>query len=215
MDLILFDMDHTLLDADKAHLDSFIHAFNEAGLEKVNPEKIKPLFGLIGYKIVKKLFPKLTIKQCKAVNELKYNHMMQFSKKYMKPLPGIISALNKLKKHYHLAVITNCRSKEIPVLLKEAGINVKLFDILVGNDAVKHPKPAPDEIFKAEAAIHHKASYMVGDSIYDMIAGKRAGVKTIGVLTGHTSKAKLKKYKPLAILKSVAELPKFLLEKKR
>src|SRR3989344_1236841 len=172
MDLILFDMDHTLLDADKAHLDSFIHAFNEAGLEKVNPEKIKPLF-------------------------------------------GIIPALNKLKRNYHLAVITNCRSKEIPVLLKEAGINVKLFDILVGNDAVKHPKPAPDEIFKAEAAIHHKASYMVGDSIYDMIAGKRAGVKTIGVLTGHTSKAKLKKYKPLAILKSVAELPKFLLEKKR
>src|SRR3989344_507999 len=215
MDLILFDMDHTLLDADKAHIDSFIKAFKEYGLEKVNPEKIKPLFGLIGYKIVKELFPKLTIEQCKDVNELKYKHMMQFSKRYMKPLPGIISTLNKLKKHYHLAVITNCRSKEIPVLLKQARINVKLFDILVGNDAVKHPKPAPDEIFKAEAAIHHKASYMVGDSIYDMLAGKSAGIKTIGVLTGHTSRAKLKKYKPYRIIESVAELPKFLLEKKR
>mgnify|MGYP001583027415 CR=1 FL=1 len=215
MDLILFDMDHTLLDADKAHIDSFIYAFREANLGNVNPEKIKPLFGLIGYKIVKKLFPKLTIEECKKINELKYKHLMKFSKRYMKPLPGIITALNKLKKHYHLAVITNCRTKEIPVLLKEAGINVNLFEILVGNDLVKHPKPAPDEIFKAEAVIHHKASYMIGDSIYDMLAGKRAGVKTIGVLTGHTSKAKLKKYKPLAILKSVAELPKFLLEKKR
>lgn len=215
MDLILLDMDHTILDADKAHIDSFNRAFVEYGLGKVDPERIKPLFGLIGYKIIKKLFPKLTIQQCKYVNDLKYKHLMNFSKKYMKPLPGVITALNKLKKNYHLGLITNCRSKEIPALLKSAGVNIELFEVLVGNDSVKHPKPAPDEIFKAEAAIHHEASYIVGDSIYDMLAGKRAGIKTIGVLTGHTSREKLNKYNPYKIIKSVADLPKLLLEKKR
>ncbi len=215
MDLILLDMDHTVLDADKAHIDSFNRAFVEYGLSKADPERIKPLFGLIGYKIIKKLFPKLTIQQCKDVNDLKYKHLMNFSKKYMKPLPGVIRALKKLKKYYHLGLITNCRAKEIPVLLKSAKVNLKLFDVLVGHDSVKHPKPAPDEVFKAEAAIHHEASYLVGDSIYDMIAGKRAKVKTIGVLTGHTSKEKLKRYGANRIIRSVADLPKLLLEKKR
>lgn len=215
MDLILLDMDHTVLDADRAHIDSFNRAFAEYGLDEVDPERIKPLFGLIGYKIIKKLFPKLTIEQCRYINDLKYKHLMNFSKKYMKPLPGVIAALNKLKKNYHLGLITNCRTKEIPALLKSAGVNIELFEILVGNDSVKHPKPAPDEIFKAEAAIHHEASYIVGDSIYDMMAGKRAGIKAIGVLTGHTSREKLNKYNPYKIIKSVAELPKLLLEKKR
>ncbi|MDP3917905.1 MAG: HAD family hydrolase [Candidatus Woesebacteria bacterium] len=207
-------MDHTLLAADKAHIDSFQKAFKEYGLKPAGAEKIKPMFGLISYKLIKKLYPHLSLKQCKEVQNLKYKHLVKHSHKYMKPIKGVKQVLKKLKKNYHLGIITNCRKAEIPLLLKSADINPGIFEVLIGNDEVKRPKPAPDEVLKAESIIHHKASYLVGDSIYDMLAGKRAGVKTIGVLTGHFSRAKLNKYKPYKILKSVAELPKYL-EKER
>ena len=85
-----------------------------------------------------------------------------------------------------------------------------MFKILIGNDNVKHSKPYPDEILKAEKLEHHKPYFMVGDSIYDIIAGRKAKVKTIAVLTGHYSKNKLKKHHPDFILKSVNNLPSLL-----
>jgi len=53
---------------------------------------------------------------------------------------------------------------------------------------------------------------MIGDSIYDMLAGKRANVKTIGVLTGHYPRMLLKKQGADYIIKSVNKLPQLLKE---
>ena len=51
---------------------------------------------------------------------------------------------------------------------------------------------------------------MIGDSIFDIQAGKAAKFKTVAVLTGNDSKAKLKKEKPNYILKSIKDLPKII-----
>jgi phosphoglycolate phosphatase-like HAD superfamily hydrolase len=51
---------------------------------------------------------------------------------------------------------------------------------------------------------------MVGDTIYDIMAGKRAGVKVISVLTGTQSRSLLKAYKPDVILRSAADVARYL-----
>ena len=72
------------------------------------------------------------------------------------------------------------------------------------------PKPAPDQIIKVEKKLKIKASFMVGDTIYDILAAKRAKVKAIAVTSGLQSKSTLKKAKPYAILKSIKYLPEYL-----
>ena len=72
------------------------------------------------------------------------------------------------------------------------------------------PKPAPDQIIKTEKKLKIKASFMIGDTIYDIIAARKAKVKAIAVTSGLQSKEKLKKEKPYAILKSIKYLPKYL-----
>ena len=211
MKLILFDMDHTLLDANKTLIDSFNKAFIKYHLKPTNPSKIKPLFGLIGTKIIKSLFPELTHKQCKEISKLRHQILFQESKKYIKPFPKTIQTLKKLKKTHKIGIVSNAKHNEILLLLKQAKINPKLFDVIVGNDDVKHPKPAPDEIFKAKKLTHLKPEYIVGDSIYDIKAGKRAKIKTIAVLTGNTPKSTLKKEKPDFILKNITEIPKIII----
>ena len=203
-------MDNTILDSNKAHILAYNKAFEKSGLKKVKPEKLKKLFGLIHIKIIKKNFPKLKLKEIKKIVEDHNYFMMNETKKYIKPFEGVESTLKKLRKKYRLALLSNCSHKEILVSLKAAKLDKNLFDILIGNDEVKHPKPSPDEIIKAEHLLHLKADYMVGDTIYDIMAGKKAGVKTIAVLTGNQSKNLLSKEKPFLILKSVNELPKFI-----
>ncbi len=207
--LICFDMDNTIIDATKTHLMAYKRAFEAYGL-KLNENKIRALFGMEGHYLIKKLYPR---SKKEEINKIMNEHHKIIIKKKQKPIKGAIKALKKLKKEYELAIVSNCRSDEIPRILRNAKINPKIFDIKIGNDNVSHPKPFPDEILKAEKLLHLKADYMVGDSIYDIIAGKRAKVKTIAVLTGNTPISILKKYKPDKILKSAADLPKFLFSK--
>src|SRR3989338_5569994 len=130
--------------------------------------------------------------------------------KHAKKVEGVDDALKRLKKKYTLVVVSNTRHRDIDYLLKGSRLDSGHFRLIIGSDEVKHSKPYPDEIIKVEKLLHHKPEYMIGDSIYDMMAARHAKIKAIGVLTGHYSKNSLSDYSPVAVLKSVADLPKFL-----
>ena len=57
----------------------------------------------------------------------------------------------------------------------------------VGIDDIKHSKPDPEMIVKAlkKANVAAADAVMIGDSVYDIQAGKAAGTKTIAVCTKH------------------------------
>ncbi len=208
--LICFDMDNTLIDADKLHVLAFDKAFRKNNLKKVKATRLKKQFGKLGVLIVKDLFPKLTDKQAFQVLMDHDHYVYTETKKYAKPFKGIRETLKKLKKEYKLGIISNCKHKEIIQILNAAKLDKKLFSVLIGNDDVKHGKPWPDEILKAEKLVHVKSWYMVGDTIYDIMAGKKAKVKTIAVLTGNYTREMLKKSKPDFILRSVNDIPRVL-----
>ena len=208
--LLCLDMDNTIIYGNKAHIVAYNKAFKKNGLKPVKSKIIKKFFGVIHTKVVKNIYPKLTKKEVIKIAEDHDNFLIKETKKYAKPFKGVKLTLKKLKKRYKLALISNCTRKEILASLKATKIDKNLFDILIGSDQVKHPKPSSDEIMKAERLLHVNADYMVGDTVYDIRAGKRAKVKTIAVLTGNHSKKKLAKEKPFLILKSVNDLPKFI-----
>ena len=208
MDIICFDLDGTLIDANKAHIAAFNKAFEKNGLKRVSDDKLIFLFGLVGRVLVKKLFPRLPQKEItKLIKDHDYFLVNEMSK-HAKQIKGVKGTLKKLKKKHKIALVSNCKHKTILALLKGAKLDRRLFDIILGNDEVHRPKPYPDEILKAERLLHLKADYMVGDTIYDVMAGRKAKVKTIAVLTGVHSRSKLKKQKPYMILKSVNDLLK-------
>ena len=208
--LICFDLDNTLVYSDKAHVLAYNEALTKLGFKKKPKTFLKRLFGRPHAEIAKLVLPKVTQK---LSNKFLYEHdkiLVKKTSKYVRAIPNIVKTLKILKKNYDIAILSNCTKETMLATLKHAKINPKLFNILIGNDDVKHSKPFPDEILKAQKLDHHRAKFMVGDSIYDVIAGRRAKVKTIAVLTGNYSKSKLKKYHPNYILKSVNEIPKLL-----
>jgi pyrophosphatase PpaX len=210
MDLIFFDMDNTLINSDKAHIVAFQEAFKKFGLKKISSKKLKKMFGIPGKFIIKELFPTLSEKEVEKVVNYHDDYLVKKSHKYLKLFKGVKGILKRLSKRYRLGLLSNCKMKEIIASLKAVDIDCEIFDVIIGNDNVKRAKPYPDEILKAEKCAKQKAKYMVGDSIYDVKAGKNAGVKTIAIASGNFSKKELNKEKPSKLLNNIRELEKVL-----
>ncbi len=91
-----------------------------------------------------------------------------------------------------LGVATN--DGEAPALahLESAGI-VPYFDFIAGSDSGYGGKPAPGQLlgFCAETGVAPDTVVMVGDSLHDLRAGRAAGMRTFGVLTGLATQAEL------------------------
>ena len=212
MKLICFDLDNTLVLSDKSHSMAYNKALNDFGFEKLKLSYISSLFGRPKEEVVY-LLTKNDNKN--FLNKFLKRHdyyLLKETKKYTNKIRNVDKTLNLLKKQYKLAVVSNCNHKNVKILLRAAKLNPRLFNVIIGYDDVKHSKPYPDEIIRAQHLVHNKADFMVGDTIYDILAGKRARVKTIAVLTGHHSKSKLLRYNPDYLIKDVNELPKLLKE---
>ena len=209
--LVCFDLDGTLVDSTDAHISAYQEAFKNNNLPTKTFEQIKEKLGIGVVEVIPILQPGISNRKLKVCIENHSKFLEENMDKIM-PIPGVHDALKSLKAKYKVAILSNNIHKDIVKIMKCAGFKVKDFDIIVGADDVEHQKPMPDEIFKAEKLAHEKASFMVGDTVYDIRAGKKANVKTIAVLSGVHNLSRLWAENPTMVVKSVKDLPGILLD---
>lgn len=84
-----------------------------------------------------------------------------------------------------LGVMTNDAEEAAHAHLDAVGIRAA-FDFVAGFDSGYGAKPDPDPLLAFCRHVGHDParSVMVGDSTHDLIAGRAAGMQTVGVLTG-------------------------------
>jgi len=84
-----------------------------------------------------------------------------------------------------LGVMTNDSELAAMAHLQQAGI-VHQFAFIAGFDSGHGAKPMPEPLlaFCKAVDVTPDQAIMVGDSTHDLIAGRRAGMGTVGVLTG-------------------------------
>ena len=106
-----------------------------------------------------------------------------------------------------LGIATNDSEKSARAHLDQAGITDHFAQIL-GYDSGYTPKPAPDMLlaFAAKTGTSPAHIAMVGDSLHDLIAGRAAGMQTIGVLTGPATADTLAPHADI-ILPDIGHLP--------
>jgi len=98
----------------------------------------------------------------------------------LKPFLGQLSDVG-LK----LGVMTNDSEESAQAQLTAAGV-LQQFDFVAGFDSGYGAKPDPEPLlaFADKLGLSPSRIAMVGDSAHDLVAGRRAGMRTIGVLTG-------------------------------
>jgi len=103
------------------------------------------------------------------------------------PVKGIQTFLSQLKKNkFYTALATSDERKDTEAILNHLGMD-GLFDIILCAGEVNPSKPDPETIFTIcrRLSVPPLETAMVGDSVADMMMGKRAGVAlTIGILEG-------------------------------
>jgi phosphoglycolate phosphatase len=125
------------------------------------------------------------------------------------PVKGIQTFLSQLKRNgFYAALATSDERKDTEAILNHLGLE-GLFDIILCAGEVNPPKPHPETIFTIcrKLSVHPQEAVMVGDSVTDMMMGKRAGVAiTIGIVEGGvTSREELEKVADL-VVNSIQEL---------
>ncbi len=109
-----------------------------------------------------------------------------------------------------LGVATNDGESPARVHLGKAGV-LGHMDFLAGYDSGHGAKPGPGQLlaFCAATGLAPEAVLMVGDSRHDLVAGRAAGMRTVGVLTGLASAADLAG-EATVVLPHIGHLPGWL-----
>ncbi len=119
-------------------------------------------------------------------------------------LPEVLFGLKK--RGLKLGLATNDTEAPARAHLADAGV-IDLFDFIAGCDSGYGGKPAPGQLlaFADAIALPPAQIAMVGDSLHDLDAARRAGMKAVGVLTGPALRATLTPHADV-VLGTIAEL---------
>ncbi|MHC0054425.1 HAD family hydrolase [Actibacterium sp. D379-3] len=124
------------------------------------------------------------------------------------PLAPLLSAL--AGRGLKLGVATNDAEAPARAHLAAAGVEAR-FDFIAGFDSGHGAKPGPGQLFAFAdtVGLDPACVLMVGDSRHDLIAGRAAGMGTVGVLTGMARAADLADLAD-AVLPDISHLPTYL-----
>jgi phosphoglycolate phosphatase len=111
---------------------------------------------------------------------------------------------------YKLGLATNDGEGPARAHLERAGI-ARSFDFVAGYDSGHGGKPGPGMLraFCAATGSDPGRTVMIGDSTHDLVAGRAAGMATVGVLTGPAVREDLAPHAD-AVMADIAALPGWL-----
>jgi len=127
---------------------------------------------------------------------------------------GVKEVLKELKAvGFKLAVASNSARRGVYLALKNTSIK-DLFDVIVTRSDVNRMKPNGALIAETLRRLNVKPSEAVyiGDTVHDILAARRVGVKSIAISGGAHSISLILNSKPDILIKDIKELPRVLKE---
>ncbi len=180
MKAVFFDMDGVLIDSFQAWFSTLNALLKHFGKKQWSSEEfIQRAWAKPFEDVAAEFFKGIDLNK---IAEFYYGHLTGYAKK-VKVFPVAPRLLSELqKRNITIAVVSNSYHQITELMLKAA----KLYDycdLIIGGNEVKQGKPAPDMILLALKKLHLKKNEVIfiGDTIYDITAGKSAGVRTIGI----------------------------------
>jgi HAD superfamily hydrolase (TIGR01509 family) len=124
----------------------------------------------------------------------------------VRPLSGARELVETLKERGHEVVLaSSAKEEELERYIDLVGAR-DLADAWTSSADVEATKPHPDLVEVAFERVSGDGAVMVGDSTWDAEAAKRAGIPTIGLLTGGFSEAELREAGADPVFSSLEEL---------
>ena len=190
----IFDMDGTLLDSVDLHALAWHEAMQKFGHD-VSFEQARSQIGKGGDQLIP-VFPSAD-EQCDHGKAMEEWRGIRFKTEYLPLVRPFSTAPDLLRRvrtsGVKVAIASSAKKDELDKYLDIAGI-ADLVDMTVSSEDAERSKPAPD-IFEAvlgKLGIAGTEAVAIGDTPYDVSAAGKAGIVTIGVLSGGFTEASLR-----------------------
>jgi len=204
-DTVVLDVDGTLLDSNYHHTVAWGRAFESVGVT-VPLWRIHRHIGMGGDRLVAAV----------AGDEVEERSGDEVRDRWEKEYDELIDQTQLFEK-----------ARELLAALKEAGVDVALasssipkhaehaFELLdaetltdtaTTSEDAEESKPHPELVDEALERVRSQAACLVGDSVWDVEAAKRAGVPAYAVLAGGYGRAELEDAGAVAVYEDVADL---------
>jgi len=187
MDLLIFDLDGTLIDS-KLDLAQAVNATRaHLGMGRLENELVYSYVGNGAPVLIRRA---LGEQAAEAQVEEALEFFLEFYREhpldYTKLYPGVKESLDRLSAAgKRLAVLTNKPVRISRVILEGLGVLGQFFQVYGGNSfEFKKPHPMGVQALMREAGVGRDATLMVGDSRVDLETARNAGVRCCGVTYG-------------------------------
>ena len=206
LDLVVFDLDGTLLSSHETIYKATIYSLNQLNIEGEIPcDKFSTRIGLH----FEDIFDEFGItvpdfEQFIEIYKSVYFDYIDSSKIY----PGVMDTLEYLKSNnIKTALLTTKAQDQADKLSKYFKLNNQLDYIMGRRPGLTH-KPSPEPLLKIckDLSVESNDCLIVGDSEMDVRCGKNANSKTCCVTYGYRSKESLEKEKPDFMIDNIEEL---------
>jgi HAD superfamily hydrolase (TIGR01509 family) len=211
----LFDLDGTLVDSVYQHVLAWREALEEMGME-ISVWRIHRRIGMSGGLLSNVLLSETGHRVgVEEAERLRKSHVAAFARRIgeVRPLPGARELLATLSAAgVPWAIATSGRRKTARKTLEVLILGDD--NPLITRDDVEHAKPDPD-LFLAAAerlGIDIANAFVVGDSVWDLLAAQRAGALGIGLLSGGYGREELERAGAYRVFEDPADMLKHLAE---
>ena len=209
----LFDLDGTLVDSVYQHVLAWREALEQAGIE-LAVWRIHRRIGMSGGLFLDAL-GRETGRRLSAedVTRIQQTHATAFKREVstVRPLPGAVELLAYLlRSRVPWAIATSGRLESARPLLEMLSVAPDVP--IVTRDQVEHAKPDPDLFLAAAERLGADiaASIVVGDSVWDLLAARRARALGVGLLSGGYGQDELERAGAYRVYQDPADLLRHL-----
>jgi phosphoglycolate phosphatase len=198
-DAIGLDLDGTLLDT-KADLAAAVnHALADGGYQQVPAEKVEGLIGggakVMLARAIEAQGGSMAEEDFRPLYKTLLRYYSQHNAVHTQPFPGVIETLDELAAmDVKLAVVTNKFEGFAAEILEQLDLTDR-FVTLIGGDSLGkdadgnfRAKPAADPVLTAMERCGSRRLAFVGDSTYDVMAARAAGVPVVAAGYGYCDK---------------------------
>ncbi len=197
--LLIFDLDGTLADTGQDITNALNYALEPFGVREYSLEETKAMVGSGISKLLESLIPHdspvadgMRNYNGQKPEELVLSRFLEYYDNHLidntDAYPHVKETLTKLD-GYKKTVLSNKREVYSKRVLKGLDI-LEYFDLVWGSDSVREKKPSPVPVLDMMQyfQVSQDETILVGDSNFDVEAGKSAGIKVVAVTYGFRSR---------------------------
>jgi HAD superfamily hydrolase (TIGR01509 family) len=201
----ILDIDGTLVDTNYHHAIAWFRAFERHG-EVLPIWRIHRHIGMGGDQLVESLCGEEVEREkgddIRATEKDRYMELID----EVEPFAGARELIAELKERGHAVVLaSSAKPDEVDHYLEQLDAR-ELVDDWTDSSDVEVTKPEPQLVQAAMDKAGVDDAVMIGDSVWDCEAAKRAGIPSVAVLTGGFSEAELCDAGAVVVFSSIDEL---------